>query len=83
MKILFWVSEHRPLFIGLICLLAIICESIYQRHLKQGKFRTEDLGYFWRIWQKGERDGKIMIYSVFSAMLIGVILVASLLSRIK
>ena len=64
---------------AIILFLGFICQIINYLHLSNGRAQKGDLGYFWRLWQSGHRDGKIMIYLTFICLLIAFILCISII----
>lgn len=74
-----WIAGHRPLVMFLILLCGVVTQILYYRHLRQGKFKTDDLGYFFRLWRNKNRDGRIMIYSTFTAIALAVLLIVSMI----
>lgn len=74
-----WIVEHRAVIILMIGACGVVCQYLNYRHFREGRANRGDLGYFWRKWREGDRDGKIMIYLSFIAIALGLVLSVSIL----
>lgn len=73
-----WTSAYRPLFGLVVAICAAINNYLYFKHIKEGKCRADDFGYFIRLWRAKERDGLIVKYTSIIAAVSGVIYIVSL-----
>ncbi len=78
-----WIANHKTLILLLVSFLGIVCQIIRYRHLKDGRFKSDDLGYFFRLYRTGDTDGRIMIYATATGVLLAFILIVSLLMNVK
>jgi hypothetical protein len=83
MRFFNWIADHRPVVMFFICICAAICQYLQYRHVRAGLCKREDIGYFWRLWRQGERDGKLMIYLTFFSVALAALLIISLFTRVK
>ena len=74
-----WIANNRALIMAGIALLGFFCQILYFRHRRDGRMQPNDLGYFWRLWQQGDRDGTLMIYLTFAGIMLAIILIVSIL----
>jgi len=75
----YWIASHRGVIMFLIYGCGAVTQYIYYRHLREGRFKQEDLGYFWRLWRQGNSAGKIMMYATFAAIVLAAILIVSMI----
>jgi len=73
-----WIVEHKAWIMLLIFAFSMINQCIYYRHLRQRRFEEADVGYFWRLWRQGNMSGRIIVYSTFIMIALGLLLVISM-----
>lgn len=80
MNLIYWVVQHKPLIILIIAICGFVGNYVLYLHLTRGKCNRDDFTYFWRLWRSGERDGRIVMYSSFLALFLGIILIFSMVT---
>lgn len=73
-----WINENRHGLTLLLMLFVAINNFLYFKHVLAKKCRSDDFGYFLRLWRAGDRDGKIVTYLSILSVILGTVLIISL-----